>query len=110
MKKLLAIMVLGFLFIMPEKSWAPLTDEQEYGCKPGKGCLKKWCPGKDFNDGKKCYKINDFLSQGYEIKNEQHGTHSNVTYTLYKKSVVGSDKMIICKVHVNSKKTRCHKP
>ena len=103
-----SILSLGLL--LPNNSWAVVTYEEAYGCKKGKGCLKKWCPGEEFNDGKKCYKINDFLSQGYDIKNEKHGEHSNITYTLIKKSFFTSDKMIICKVHTNSKSTRCHKP
>ena len=95
--------------LLPNKSWAAKTLWEAHGCKDRAGCLKKWCPG-EFNNGQKCYKINDFLSQGYEIKNEKHGEHSNITYTLIKKSFFTSDKMIICKVHTNSKSTRCHKP
>ena len=117
MKKLLGIIILGLLWsnilsiglLTPNKSLAAVSFWEAHGCKDRADCLKKWCPG-EFNDGKKCYKINDFLSQGYEIKNEKHGEYSNVTYTLIKKNFFGSNKMIICKVHINSKSTRCHKP
>jgi len=107
MKKVL--MIVALFLILPNNSWAAMTFWEAHGCKDRQECLNKWCPG-EFNDGKRCYKINDFLSQGYEITNEEHGEHSNTTYTLFKKRWFGSNKLIICKVHANSKSTRCHKP
>jgi len=103
-------MILVLFLMVPNNSWSAVTFWEAWGCKDRQACLKKWCPGKEFNDGKKCYKLNDFLSQGYKIINEEHGEHSNITYSLFKESWFGSDKLIICKVHANSKETRCHKP
>ena len=69
---------------------------------------KKKCPG-DLNNGKRCYKVNDFLKQGYKITNQKYDKY-NINYTLIKKSWIRSDKLIICRINKVTGKGRCTKP
>jgi len=73
--------------------------------------LENTCGDKDMNDGSKCYGLNDFLNQGYKIKEMtrvKEGTF--IVYTLEQKSLLGKSKIILCTVISRSLDSFCKKP
>lgn len=101
-KLLIIFIVLSVCFT--SKSFAPIDVSKER-------YLEDNCGDKDMNDGNKCYGLNDFLNQGYEIKETtsiKEGT--SIVYTLEKKSFLGKSKIILCRVHSRSLDSFCKKP